>query len=655
MDNSRSSSPEAPPQDLWSSILDSVSSSRSIPAKQILLLGKPSSGKSLIASALLQKPVSGATNGNVSGNEPNALKDEQYKTDFALGYDFADVRDEAEEDILARLSVYTVPTSSPSYTKLLPHFLPPRTALLSSLIIIVLDWTRPWSFVEELESWLAWVEAWAKGDGSRELDIVREEGRERLQSHLQHYTEPTPDPDPDTLPTSNSTLSSTLLPLGPGIFTHNFSGVPIIVVCTKADLIDEGNDSGAGGGHAAMGGTGMVKGKGGEWEEKTDGVMQVLRTICLKYGAALFYTTPLPTTLQILRQYALHLLFMPPAPPPGHALASSLSGPLVDQHSVVNATSGVRKAFPFSHKPNTLDRDRIVVPAGWDSYGKITVLRDGFDCKMWGEAWERDLENDGNDDAGTPGELSAGAKKAYAGMVPDQGPKPTLLPAFNAPTPEQTFLAKNYDDASKKSDRDPRGAFRNPQDLLGAGAGGGSAGIVGPLGASSFNLPNVERALSEMESAVGMTGGLNSSVLGGGPTGERASLSASRMGSQRSTSGHVNNRPAGLSSLGPGPSPTHTSIAGVRSPITPTSAMSPNGMAAMNSGGTGGAQSQHEVLQKFFQDLLNTKDRMGAAPPGGAAPPIAASRKANGAGQAQQLPRRDSSGSGAGAVEDGKA
>jgi hypothetical protein len=26
----------------------------------------------------------------------------------------------------------------------------------------------------------------------------------------------------------------------------------------------------------------MVKGKGGEWEERTDTVMQVLRTICLK-------------------------------------------------------------------------------------------------------------------------------------------------------------------------------------------------------------------------------------------------------------------------------------------------------------------------------------------------------------------------------------
>ena len=83
-EDSRSSSPEAPPQDLWSSILDSVSSSRSIPAKNILVLGQPSSGKSTLVSALLQKPAA------------DASKDEP-RTDYALGYDWADVRDEGEE------------------------------------------------------------------------------------------------------------------------------------------------------------------------------------------------------------------------------------------------------------------------------------------------------------------------------------------------------------------------------------------------------------------------------------------------------------------------------------------------------------------------------------------------------------------------------
>jgi dynein light intermediate chain 1 len=127
-------------------------------------------------------------------------------------------------------------------------------------------------------------------------------------------------------------------------------------------------------------------------------------------GAALFYTTPLPSTLQVLRQYALHLLFTPPAPPPGVA-----SGP--------DATAPIRNPFPFQHKPNILDRDRILVPAGWDSWGKITVMRDGFDAKMWGEAWERDLESVGEEASD-----DLGARKLFAALVPDRGTKVRFLP-----------------------------------------------------------------------------------------------------------------------------------------------------------------------------------------------------------------------------------
>jgi hypothetical protein len=75
-------SPEAqPPQDLWSSILDSVSTSRSIPSKNVLILGGPQSGKSTLATALLGQPAVG-------------------DSDFALGYDWADIRDDADEGLL---------------------------------------------------------------------------------------------------------------------------------------------------------------------------------------------------------------------------------------------------------------------------------------------------------------------------------------------------------------------------------------------------------------------------------------------------------------------------------------------------------------------------------------------------------------------------
>ena len=96
-----------------------------------------------------------------------------------------------------------------------------------------------------------------------------------MHAHLQHYTEPSAEPA-STLPL---TAATTLLPLDDGTFTLNPAGVPIIIVCTKADLIDDSTD-GFTGGPSGMGG--MVKSKGPEWEERTDSVMQVLRTICLK-------------------------------------------------------------------------------------------------------------------------------------------------------------------------------------------------------------------------------------------------------------------------------------------------------------------------------------------------------------------------------------
>ncbi|KAI0311026.1 dynein light intermediate chain-domain-containing protein [Amylostereum chailletii] len=545
-EDSRSSSPEAPPQDLWSSILDSVSSSRSIPSKQILILGQPSSGKSTLASALLQKPAS------------DGGKDEP-RTDFALGYDWADVRD--EEDTLARLSVYTVPSSAPAFTSLVPHFIPPRVSLPHTLVMIVLDWTRPWTFVEELVTWLTWVEHWVKVDSSREAIIAREENRERLQAHIQHYTEPSTEP----ISATATTLQGTILPLGPGTLTHNSGGVPIIVACTKADLIDDNNDV-AGAGASGMGG--MVKGKGGEWEERTDGIMQILRTICLKYGAGLFYTTPQPATLQILRQYALHALFVPPAPPPTVGTAEPVAP--------------ARNPFPFEQKPNTLDRDRIVVPAGWDSWGKIGVLRDGFDARGWGEAWERDLDAAEGETVDEPT-----AVKMYTALVPDQGAKPPTLPPFNNPTPEQAFLAKNYDENSRRADKDPRGIFRQQNETP-------SAGIVGPLGIPSLAMPNVEKALTEME------GGLN--------------FSSSLLGAKRPTAsvGGRGGPPASLSaSAGPGGSRVPAS------PPLPGGSPSPTG-----------GQSQHEVLQNFFQSLLSSKDRAGAS----AAAARASAKSPNGTG-----------------------
>jgi dynein light intermediate chain 1 len=85
-------------------------------------------------------------------------------------------------DILARISVYTVQSSNSVHTRLITQVLPPKTALPNTLIMIILDWTKPWTFVDQLELWMKWIDDWSKTDNGRELEVAREEGRERRMS-----------------------------------------------------------------------------------------------------------------------------------------------------------------------------------------------------------------------------------------------------------------------------------------------------------------------------------------------------------------------------------------------------------------------------------------------------------------------------------------
>ena len=158
--------------------------------------------------------------------------------------------------------------------------------------------------------------------------------------------------------------------------------------------------------------------------------------------------------------------------------------------------------------------------------------------------------------------------------------QPPPLPPLNNPTPEQVFLAKNYDENAKNPNRDPRGAFRNPNETA-------STGIVGPMGSSSFNLPNVERALTEMEGSAAATANpLNTSVAGD-PARKLASRAATR----------------------PAPSALSVPSAGAALLSRSTSAASPGPMSAATPN-SADDQTQHQALKKFFDDLINKRNRV---------------------------------------------
>jgi dynein light intermediate chain 1, cytosolic len=125
---------------------------------------------------------------------------------------------------------------------------------------------------------------------------------------------------------------------------------------------------------------------------------------------------------------------------------------------------------------------------------------------------------------------------------------------------------------------DPRGAFRNPADLEQV------TGVVGPLGGSSSNLPNVERALHEMET--GISGTVSERDTAAGTRGVRAP-------------------PRPNVGVRPPPITSPTGVIGGRPPPSPNP-----GVASPTSASSLG-QSQHEVLQNFFRGLL---DRQNAGP-----------------------------------------
>lgn len=67
---------------------------------------------------------------------------------------------------------------------------------------------------------------------------------------------------------------------------------------------------------------------------------------------------------------------------------TSLLQPLI--HSSLGIHSLLKRTRAL--QPNTIERDKIIVPPNWDSWSKILILRDGFDVEAVSNGWARDLD-----------------------------------------------------------------------------------------------------------------------------------------------------------------------------------------------------------------------------------------------------------------------
>ena len=258
--------------DIWGDLLRGARARHAFVSKTIVVLGEPSSGKSILVRQLV-----GSDQARASGPK---------ETSGPLGFGFIELSENDKTDESLRTSVYTVHSFGSSIAATLPYAFPPvQTApdasamgalhrMRESIFLIILDWSKPWTFAAQLVAWFRLLreliqQAYVAGQ-EHSADTERATMRENLETHL------FPNAD-DVRP--------------PGMLTDNL-GVHIALVCTKADCLDT-----------------AIKERRLS-DSQIDSLQQFLRTVAMCYGAAIFSTTiTRASSYDALRAHVRHTLY----------------------------------------------------------------------------------------------------------------------------------------------------------------------------------------------------------------------------------------------------------------------------------------------------------------------------------------------------------
>ncbi|KAH6630009.1 dynein light intermediate chain-domain-containing protein [Chaetomium sp. MPI-SDFR-AT-0129] len=318
---------KAEKKELWNTMLSSVASGRRLPEKNIILLGGTVDSQREFFESLSHNDLRRNLDRNTARAPPVA-------NSFALGYTYYDVLDADQEDTLARISLYTLTSPSPAFASLLQPLLTPQS-ISNTLIVILLDWSQPWKWMRQLRQWILLLRT--------VLVSLSNECKETMEEVMLAWRDRGRGGGTNLDGTAAMATGDgvTDLPLGPGEW-EDALGLPLSVVCQNAEKME-------------------YLEKTQSWkEEEFDIVLQFMRTVLLRHGASLIYTTPsVPSQLPILIHSSLGI------------------------HSLL-------KKQPLKH--NVIDRDKVVIPPNWDSWGKIRVLRDGFDVDLVSTGWTIDLD-----------------------------------------------------------------------------------------------------------------------------------------------------------------------------------------------------------------------------------------------------------------------
>lgn len=254
---------------------------------------------------------------------------EDPKKGSGLEYAYIDVKDDYRDD-MTRLGVWVL-DGDPGHTNLLRYALN-ESNYAHTLIILTVSMTTPWGWLEQLNHWIKVLLTHIE---TLKLDPAeKQEARQRLITSWQSYCEVGDDLDPGS-PVKRTMRNSSiddddLMPLTEGALTTNL-GLDIVVVVTKTDYMA------------------TLEKEYDYRDEHFDFIQQWIRRFCLQHGTSLFYTSVKEDkNCDLLYKYLTHRIY----------------------------------GLPFRTPALVVEKDAVLIPAGWDNLKKISILYENMhSCK----------------------------------------------------------------------------------------------------------------------------------------------------------------------------------------------------------------------------------------------------------------------------------
>lgn len=571
----RPGSKDGDKQAIWVPMLNSASKGKDLSEKQLIVLGGTPDQQREFLEQLNPPNLRPRYANNDRRRQPRTAP---ISNRYALGYTYHDVLDADQEDVLARLNIYMLANPSASFAPLLRPLFTPKT-VKDTLITILLDWSDPLKWAKQLRQWIRLLRS--------VILTLDEQTKIEMEEVMTAWKEKRVGPDaPSAQPGGGGSKEpieqKSVVPPGPGEWDEGL-GIPLSVVCIQAEKIQ------------------VLERDYGWGEDQFDFLMQWLRCVLLKHGSSLVYTASFdPNNVRTL-------------------IHSSLS-----IHSLLKREVA---------KHNIVDRDKILVPPNWDSWGKIRILKEGFDPEAVGDSWSveiQDAPDDTFDMSQKPTPNGEQDKPMQNGHTnPDTDSAVTMyettlrhptstLPSFQPRSTEdsvsvptvQEFLQTQYEVLEKLKSEDEkaeRKARKGAPAPMGTGAPGGVDGINSSV-EESKGISNARMAEHIGPYQINVNGIDFDAEEATRRLRERESERQQQQQQQQNTSKNPSSAaalPASTPAGGAANSGTSTPMRRIGSDSGPDGAQTPTGTAA------GAGKQSNEAMSQFFANLIK-KDKRGA-------------------------------------------